>query len=125
MSNAFQGRSTFNENISDWDVSSVTNMKEMFKGALASISPSLIEHHFLTNASHIFAEQEFDQPIGNWDMSNVTTTGKPSMIEKFNQDISGRYLSVISMRNMFLSASVFNQPIGVWDLSSVTNMGGI
>ena len=41
----------------------------------------------------------FNQPIGNWDVSNVT-----------------------DMFGMFAGNSVFNQPIGDWDVSNVTNM---
>ena len=43
--------------------------------------------------------EAFNQPIGNWDVSNVT-----------------------NMRNMFGCAKAFNQPIGNWDVSSVTDM---
>ena len=49
MSDLFKNNSTFNQNISSWDVSSVTNMGSMFDGAEA-----------------------FNQPIGDWDVSNVT-----------------------------------------------------
>ena len=41
----------------------------------------------------------FNQPIGNWDVSNVT-----------------------DMNGMFDDADAFNQPIGDWDVSNVTNM---
>ena len=45
----------------------------------------------------------FNQPIGNWDMSNVT--------------------SIDSMfRAFYLSPMNFNQPIGDWNTSSLTNM---
>ena len=42
----------------------------------------------------------FNQPIGNWNTSNVT-----------------------SMGNMFSGASVFDQDLSTWDTSKVTNMG--
>jgi surface protein len=41
----------------------------------------------------------FNQPIGEWNVSNVTT-----------------------MDRMFLGASKFNQPIGEWNVSNVTTM---
>ena len=44
----------------------------------------------------------FNQPIGNWDVSSVT-----------------------SMWMMFGGAEAFNQPIGNWDVSNVTNMDSI
>ena len=76
MSNLFKCRNEFNEDISRWNVSKVTNMANMFGGATS-----------------------FNQPIGEWDVSNVTT-----------------------MECMFKDASSFNQSIGNWDVSNVTRM---
>ena len=44
----------------------------------------------------------FNQPIGDWDVSNVT-----------------------DMYSMFKTYDDFNQPIGDWDVSSVTDMGSM
>ena len=43
--------------------------------------------------------RSFNQPIGNWNVSNVT-----------------------NMSGMFFKAKSFNQPIGKWNVSNVTNM---
>jgi len=118
---------TFNEDISHWDMSSVTTTKNMFHLAKA-----------------------FNQDVSKWDVSNVTKMdGMFSSAEKFNQDLSGWNVSnvtdmtlmfsnafdfnspldnwdvskVTSMHNMF--GSHFNQPIGSWDVSSVTDMSGM
>lgn len=65
----------------------------------------------------------FDQPIGNWDMSNVTDmSGMFDMAISFNQPIGAWNTSkVTTMSQMLARANSFNQDIGAWDVSSVTN----
>ena len=90
--------------ISNWDVSNVTDMSNMFEEATS-----------------------FDQPIGNWDVSKVTNMR--SMFggaTHFNQDISNWDVSnVIDMFAMFYNATFFNQDLGNWDLNNVSNMGAM
>ena len=66
----------------------------------------------------------FNQPIGSWDVSNVTDMlGMFFRAFAFNQTIdSWDVSSVTNMTNMFYLATSFNQPIGSWDVSSVTDM---
>jgi surface protein len=67
MSNMFDGLSTFNQDISSWDVSNVTNMDTMFQYASA-----------------------FNQDISSWDVSNVTDMRRMFNSNPcgFNQDLS-------------------------------------
>jgi surface protein len=105
MSLLFQEASyDFNQNISSWDVSNVTNMSFMFMGA-----------------------QSFNQDIGNWDVSNVTDMSIMfDYAKSFNQDIGNWDVgNVTNMSSMFWWASSFNQDIGNWDVSNVTEMGGM
>jgi surface protein len=64
----------------------------------------------------------FNQPIGNWNTSNVTIM--QSMFNGanvFNQPIGNWNTSnVTNMINMFVNASRFNQDVGSWDVSKVT-----
>ena len=87
-------------NISDWDVSNVSNMQAAFRD----------------NTS-------FDQNIGSWDVSSVTST--ESMFHNaaaFNQNINSWNLSsAINVTTMFYKATSFNQPLNSWNMSSVTN----
>ena len=67
----------------------------------------------------------FNQPIGSWDVSNVTTMNDMfgGASYAFNQSIGfWDVSSVTSMIGMFYDANAFNQNIGSWDVSNVTNM---
>jgi surface protein len=102
------------ENISDWDVSNVTNMLYMFRDCF-----------------------EFNQNLGNWNVSKVVTNasraqGMEGMFfgcSKFN----GRGLSnwwkdkisqVTNMRYMFYNCIAFDENLSNWSkkISQVTNM---
>lgn len=101
MDRLFQGRSSFNEDISRWDVSNVTSMKAMFY-----------------NCSF------FNQPLSGWDVSRVTDMG--GMFHRaslFNQSLSTWNVGeVVDMNAMFYGSSSFNQPLVMWDVSQVMNM---
>ena len=77
----------------------------------------------VTDMSYMFETAQFNQPIGNWDVSSVTNMFLMfASSSAFNQPIGDWDVSsVTNMRYMF-SSSAFNQPIGDWDVSSVTNM---
>ncbi len=70
----------------------------------------------------------FNQPIVNWDVSNVTDMSYMFAGSFFNQPIEKWDVSnVINMEGMFsaghdFSVSQFNQPIGDWDVSKVIKM---
>jgi surface protein len=94
----------FNQPIGSWNVSRVTNMKNMFSGAIA-----------------------FNQSVGSWNVSNVTTMQNMfSYARSFNQPIDSWNVGNVNyMLSMFNGALAFNQPIGSWDVSNVINMYGM
>ena len=101
MSAMFGVATSFNDDISTWDVSNVTNMSYMFYGATS-----------------------FNQNLSTWDVSEVTTMENMfSGATSFNQDLSTWDVSeVTTMYYMFNGATSFNQDLSTWDLSGVTTM---
>jgi len=99
----FYNTSAFNQDISGWDVSSVTNMSGMFMEARA-----------------------FNKPLNAWGAKTGKVTSMALMFKEsplFNQNISDWDVSkVTSMLEMFTRSNVFNQDLSKWDVSSVTNM---
>ena len=101
MKNMFEYAHSFNGDISKWDVSNVTDMSKMFKYA-----------------------ESFNGDISEWNVSNVTEMSKMFEYAKsFNGDLSKWNVSkVTDMDRMFYSASSFNGDISEWDVSNVTSM---
>jgi surface protein len=141
--------STFDQDISDWDVRSVTDMSFMFgQRSFAGTSGSVIFNNggsaninnwnvsSVTTMRGMFGSARdgsrivFNQPIGSWDTENVTDMALMfSGASRFNRPIGNWNVSrVTDMSNMFdlppgLNASGhFNQNIGNWDVSNVTDM---
>ena len=87
--------------ISNWDVSKVTNMSRMFAVA--------------TN---------FNQPLDNWDVSKVTDMSRIfEDATNFNQPLNNWNVSkVTDMIRMFRGATKFNQSLNNWDVSKLTDM---
>ena len=100
----FYNARKFNQLISSWDTSKVTDMNGMFRGASA-----------------------FNQDISGWDTSSVTNMGAMFQANTvFNQDISGwNTSSVTNMGYMFSEAAAFNQDISGWDTGNVSGMNGM
>ena len=101
MSWMFYKALAFNQDLGDWAVQSVTDMRWMFQFASA-----------------------FNQDIGDWATHNVKDMRQ--MFDRasvFNQDLSDwRFDKLTDMRWMFQYASAFNQDIGDWPVHSVTSM---
>ena len=78
----------------------------------------------VTDMSNMIQSNVFNQPMGHWDTSSVTTMYRAFYeATKFNQDISGWDTSqVTDMSEMFSSTMDFNKPIGNWNTAKVTNM---
>ena len=108
---------------SEWDVSEVTNMKDLFKNN-EDINFELNNWNTsnVTDMSGMFYDcSNFNQDIGNWDTSNVTDMSYMFYgCSSFNQDISRWVLHKIkNMSNMFNSATQFNMDISKWNINDI------
>ena len=119
----------FNQDISTWDVSNVTNMGLMFS-ITSSFNQPLNDWDVsnVTDMNGMFKEaKSFNQPLNDWDVSNVTDMNDMfSEASSFNQPLNDWDVSnVTQMRSMFSEASSFNQPLNDWDVSNVNYMENI
>jgi surface protein len=107
---AFQGASSFIEDLDNWDVSSLNGMTSCFSGA-----------------------SSFNGNIDNWDVSNFTAmNGAFSSATAFNRDLSAWDVSsVISFIQTFSNASSFNNAgiggvgagLDTWSINSTIGAG--
>lgn len=123
LGSMFSGCTKFNQDISMWDTSHVTEMYEVFKDCAlfnqplntwdVSKSPEL--RGMFQGAS------VFNQPLDKWNVGAVTNVSEMfRYASKFNQDISSWNVSnVTNMSSMFSYASAFNQDLSKW---CVTNL---
>jgi len=101
MQGLFMGADSFNQSLTNWGVSNVSNMGGMFAGT-----------------------GSFNHPLNNWDVSNVTNMANMfTGADSFNQPIDSWNVSnVTDMYEMFAGAISFNQPLDNWNVSNVLDM---
>ena len=124
MSDLFTGV-PFNQDISGWDVGNVRNMSNLFNGNTAfNQNIGGWNTSNVTNMSNMFAGTSFNQNIGGWNTSNVTNMSFMFNSSPFNQNIGNWTTSSLTTTyGMFSDASSFNQDISSWNVSNVTSMG--
>ena len=138
MNAMFDTNSAFNQTITSWNVSSVTNMSQLFfglylfnNGAVGDVGGKPLtswDVSKVTDMTFMFGNaQVFNQDISSWNVSNVTSMYTMFFgCIRFNQDITLWNVSkVTTMWAMFYNARTFNQDISSWDVSKVINMPGM
>ena len=126
MSGMFSDTTSFNGDISSWDVSRVTDMDSMFLSA-ASFNGDLSSWNVsgVTDMDSMFFEtRSFNGDLSAWDVSGVTEMfAMFHDATSFNGDISAWDVSgVTDMSAMFHGATSFNGDLSAWDVSGVTDM---
>lgn len=115
-------------NISKWNMSNVTNARNMFYGCRKfNCDISKWDVHNLRLMGNMFGEcYKFNQDLSNWDVSNVTEMSCTfAGCHNFNCDLSNWDVSnVTDMAYMFSRCDKFNQDLSKWDVSNVTRNNG-
>lgn len=83
-----QKRSLFNGDISQWNVSNVTNMRMMFFGSRFNGDISRWDVSHVTDMELMFFGSRFNGDISQWDVSNVTTMLSMFEHSQFKGDLS-------------------------------------
>jgi len=121
----FQSASSFNSDLSNWDVSNGTNFGGMFQSA--SSFNSDLSNWDVSNGTNFsgmfFAASSFTSDLSNWDVSNGTVFANMFRdASSFNSDLSNWDVSNGTLFfNMFSSASSFKSDLGSWNVSNGTN----
>ncbi|MBW8245051.1 BspA family leucine-rich repeat surface protein, partial [Muricauda oceani] len=119
----FNGASSFNGDLNDWDTETITDMSYMFEGATSFNGDiSSWDTYNVAAVQYMFrGATSFNGDLSDWDTTNVTDM--QSMFEgatSFNGDISGwETPNVTNLVNMFLGATSFDQNLGGWDISLI------
>nr|WP_298995880.1 BspA family leucine-rich repeat surface protein [uncultured Allomuricauda sp.] len=110
-------------------LSECTSTFEMFRNTLNFNSPmGDWDMGNVTNMGGMFRDApNFNQPIGNWNVESVIDMGSMfSGATSFDQDLSIWIpVSAINMTSMFAAATSFDQNISDWNTENVIFMGGM
>ncbi|UOC57735.1 BspA family leucine-rich repeat surface protein [Mycoplasmopsis bovis] len=99
----YNAREFNSSNISNWNTSSVTDIRAMFRGAAMFNKNLNWETEKITNMSYLFAEaSSFNGDITKWNTGNV-----------------------VDMSGMFWKASAFNKDISSWNIKKVKDVTGM
>ena len=115
-------KSKFNGDISGWDVSNVINMKRMFMFSVFKGDISRWDVSSVTDMSWMFYHSIFNGDIRKWDVFSVTNMHRMFAGSKFNGDIRKWDVSNVRFMEYMFAGSKFNRDISKWDVSNVTNM---
>ena len=125
MSSMFNGASSINQNLNNWDVGNIEVMRFLFNNT--SFNQPL-DNWDVSNVRDMQAmfqnNSSFNQPIAMWNVGNVETFSDMFKYAiNFNQPLGDwNTTNATDMRNMFSNATSFNQNIDTWDVGNVEDM---
>ena len=129
MSYLFYAASSFNQDLSNWDVSNVGYIYGMFQGAhaLSNYNRCVIHTSFSSNDNWPydwsnycvftpFTKEELQTAVDLWVDDSV------SALETYGEINNWNVSFITDMSSLFYEKASFNNNINNWDVSNVTNM---
>jgi len=121
---------TFSGDISNWDVSNVQNMKDMFEGCTFNGDISNWNTSKVQNMQDMFKDSTFNGDISNWNVSKVTTMESMFLRNtSFNNGVSLKEEAggVHGLRGTGGSDGTMTQSTDLWNSTSGYNLfdGGV
>lgn len=129
LSYFFQDNTSFNEDISAWDVSNVTSLKFTFFGAISfKTNLSYWDVGNVTDFNYTFHNaKSFNSDLSNWNVSKGKKFSQMFWGAKgFNSDLNKWDISnAEDISYMFGMANSFNGNISSWDTSNINDLSGL
>ena len=105
--------------ITNWDVSSVTNMAGMFEDSIFNGDISDWDVSNVRDMAYMFAASKYNGDISKWDVSNVTNMSGMFYGSSFTGDISSWDVSNVRAMSYMFEKSIYNGDLSKWDVSNV------
>lgn len=129
----FQGAESFNKNVSakpgsnaGWDVSKVTNFKNVFKGSGFKKRLTGWDTSSATDMSGMLADTNFNGKLNHLNTSKVVDMTGMFEGSKFNRPIKAWDVSALERaERMFARAPRFNKSINNWSIGKVSTFEGM
>ena len=119
----------FDEQLTCWETSSATSMRNMFRGAASFNYP--LDHFDVSNVDTMegvfFGAKSFNQNLNSWNTSDVVDMSNMFYSAyEFNGDVSLWDVSKVEiMDRVFTNAKQFNSNVGQWEVGSVRSMANM
>ena len=117
----FRSATNFNGNLSTWDVSSGVQFVRMMDSS--SFNSDISDWQLLAadDISYMFNDTNFNQDISSWNVSNITNMSFLFGGTPFNQNINNWDVSNVSNMNSTFAFGNIDQSFQGWDITNVSN----